>query len=652
MRSLFSFLFIVFVLAVTGCDSSKVAVAPRSNGIEGGIAVGNSMSVYTSELGYSFKYNSKMRLQEEASKRVTVDTQPFEPENTRYSSLEITVLQSPDTFPRLIQNSYDLEQQASEMGAKSSVLTESQAGETLSFEVEDQSYYTGVNLILSKSGLALKVEERISKKGKNGDLVREAKKSIELDLAGPVISEIEVHQTLDDGARYLNIEYVAKDALSQTTLYPVFVFEHTEDAAEWMIAFGVRAEVLDGDRYLVRFKIPELQRSGPYELREVRLSDTSRNLRGYSFEEGKWKTGELVIDEERTTKQVQAFTEKYYTVDLGTHQVSLSRVGEEDVEYPRLLSVELDRNQVKAGEELTIFVEASDDLSGMNPKYISVRLNQWGDYRIEDYPADRVEQKGENLYAVTFKLGKAFWPGDYVVSSVMIGDHFGKLIEYFWSSDDSVSLTRYQTRVVGSRFLHSEEVAYDSDVEGLGDQLTFSVSNSGFVDKNSPRLVAAKVDSSRAEEGFIGIELEVEDESDLLLGGVKLVPLPNDEAVLDDGLIFSFLDLDGTTRHLGGGKYVYEFDISKNLPSGEYRIEFIAFTDSAGNYSSYWLIDSQVLSQTLDSIFEGGKVTHYRRSSHLPRVSTYWADEQFENENGELQIGKDTNIEELIFTVK
>lgn len=622
-------LFVIMAFLLSACDKSKKSVeAPISGGPQqqlGGISVGNGLSTYTSELGFSFRYNSSLDLELDANQNIQLSSRRFDSAES-VSVLTFQTLQTAKTQDVLVEDAEELLDLARSLGAKGEIQEkEMSSGHRLDFILEEAAMTKKTaSLFLAPSGLLILATSLLQMNGQGAEIVRAVPETLEFDVTPPTVESVKVVKPQVQAGERIELLIEIKDDLSGIAPFPILLFEHEDSEMDIIVGLNEPLEPVEGDLYRWSLEVPAWQRSGTYFLTQMRFSDRSRNLRLYSLERGDGgdleyftiDTNLVAADEEDDEAIFLLVNRESSRVQLGKLAVQIQNSGAQDLSPPQIDSVEILTPEVQAGSFLQVLVKASDDVSGVDPTSLFATIAERGSYRLEDYPIYSVEEIAEGEFLVQFAIGSRFPAGDYRLESVSIADRAGKRINEVYSdfdfqrledvevlqADGSIKveqqwfdfkrLTRSREYFVekqsGSRYFSTEELDYEyEELEELP-PFEFRVLNEDVELSLGPILKSIRITPQIQPGGQGSITIELENDAELFSKGLQFLFDSEDEAIIEDAALFSVLRVDGELHRSGEREYRYDFVLGEDVRPGHYVINGIFMSDTAGNTLMYW----------------------------------------------------------------
>ncbi|MDG2769636.1 Ig-like domain-containing protein, partial [Vibrio parahaemolyticus] len=140
---------------------------------------------------------------------------------------------------------------------------------------------------------------------------------------------------------------------------------------------------------------------------------------------------------------------------------TISFAGEVDTTPPQLISLEFDKEEVEAGDTITVTAKVTDDLSGVSSVYVYFEGNVG-----EQLPEIRLYKTEEDTYKGILRIGKYEEPRTLKVRAIEVFDNVGN---FRW---------------------------YEPD-----EDYSFTVINNGEVDTTPPQLISVEFDKIEVEAG-------------------------------------------------------------------------------------------------------------------------------------------------------
>ena len=278
-------------------------------------------------------------------------------------------------------------------------------------------------------------------------------------------------------------------------------------------------------------EIPKYEPSGTYELLDVLLSDNAGNSIWYD----KNPSGDFVDD---TSWAELTFTRSF----------TVANEGVVDTEVPKLNGMTLGSDSVNAGEELTITVDATDEISGIRSCQVTF-VNK------ETKRQLTATSNFNNPTELTLEVPKYEPNGTYELLDVLLSDNAGNSIWYDKNP--------------------SGDFVDDTSWGELTFTCSFTVTNEGVVDTEAPKLNGMSLSSNSVNAGEeLTITVDATDE----ISGIR-------------GCQVTFVNKE-TKRQLTAHPSDFEnptvltLEVSEYEPSGTYELLDVLLSDNAGN--SIW----------------------------------------------------------------
>ena len=283
---------------------------------------------------------------------------------------------------------------------------------------------------------------------------------------------------------------------------------------------------------VLTLEVSEHEPSGTYELLDVLLSDNAGNSIWYD----KNPSGDFVDD---TSWGKLTFTRSFIVTNEGIV----------DTEAPKLNGMNLSSNSVNAGEELTITVDAADEISGVRACQVTF-VNKETKRQLTAHPSDF-----ENPTVLTLEVSEHEPSGTYELLDVLLSDNAGNSIWYDKNP--------------------SGDFVDDTSWGKLTFTRSFIVTNEGIVDTEAPKLNGMNLSSNSVNAGEeLTITVDAADE----ISGVRACQVTFVNKETKRQLTAHPSDFENPT--------VLTLEVSEYEPSGTYELLDVLLSDNAGN--SIW----------------------------------------------------------------
>ena len=238
------------------------------------------------------------------------------------------------------------------------------------------------------------------------------------------------------------------------------------------------------------------------------------------------------------------FSEDYFAEDSPyTFNITAT---DPDTASPTLNNITFNPASAKSGDNVSVIVEAQDDLSGLN--YIQLSISNPSNQQTASLygsPVYTWTNTEENHYSQSFTIQENVLGGDWYVDYVILID------------------------VVGNRFIKS----YTAE----NSPATFNVTGTNL-DTTPPTLSSITFDPASANTGdTVSVIVEAQDDlSGLSYMQVTIVNPSNEQRAVVSNAVSDW-------TNIGGNRYSHEFIVYEYDAGGEWYVNSVAITDFAGN---------------------------------------------------------------------
>ena len=257
-----------------------------------------------------------------------------------------------------------------------------------------------------------------------GELSFTVTDSGEQDTTAPILTKI----AMDPGkvAAPGKIDLKVWTESEQTEIDYVGVsFKDTDREQNWLTLYEVEVSYLGDEQcYVGEIVLDDTMVNGIYELRSITIVDKNGNVRTYEWRNGSDQMEEVFPEGDTPLK-----------VNGCSFEITDS-AADDDFTEPEIIKMELDRNELQAGQELTCILQAKDEmgLSKVSLLYYStdIKLNGMPEFI-------RMDSKNVTLgaygYICTFEVDPYCVPGEYELQSVNLYDGSSRANEAVCSYD-------------------------------------------------------------------------------------------------------------------------------------------------------------------------------------------------------------------------
>ena len=230
---------------------------------------------------------------------------------------------------------------------------------------------------------------------------------------------------------------------------------------------------------------------------------------------------------------------------------------------PVLHSISIDKTEVVAGEEITLTVEATDDLSGIEYIYAYFVNKENGREISFDFDLYDSETNDNGLYTTTVSINEFEPNGVFELKRVRLSDRSG-------SSYNNGNTVYYYSRNL--------EYDYDHEELYLPNEISFSIKENISSDNNPPVLQTISVDKVTVETpGFVTLTVGATDD----LSGIEYIDVYFVNKENGRQIAFDLWDFETNDN----GMYTTTVSINEFEPSGVFELEYVRLSDRSG--SSY-----------------------------------------------------------------
>lgn len=220
-----------------------------------------------------------------------------------------------------------------------------------------------------------------------------------------------------------------------------------------------------------------------------------------------------------------------------------------DKEAPVLHDIQIDKTSVNAGENITITIDATDDLS--NIKNFSVVF-----YNKENGREYRRGSSKENPLSLTINISDFEEEGTFELTTLWLDDNLGNYSEYFLNP-------------IG-------------DEQKLPKEISFTVNKNENLDNEVPTLKTISLDKKSVAAGdSVTVSLDAEDVG----SGIK-----------NFTVVFTNLKNGREYRKTSDNPNSLTFTVSEYEAEGVFQLTTLWIDDNAGNYADYGSTDQEIQS--------------------------------------------------------
>ncbi|MCM3663700.1 cell wall-binding repeat-containing protein [Mesobacillus subterraneus] len=213
----------------------------------------------------------------------------------------------------------------------------------------------------------------------------------------------------------------------------------------------------------------------------------------------------------------------------------------EDLEGPELVKVDINKSSINASEEITVFIDPKEDISGVQYAGIVVKSPSGN----QSFGKNIWSPDAEGRYTYTISIGENAEAGKWGVDSISLVDNAGNTSVY-WNGRD-----------------------YD---------LNFDVVNTNE-DTTGPALAKVEINKSTISAGE-EITVFIDPRNDI--SGVQYAGIVVKSPSGNQSFGKNIWSPDAE------GRYTYTISIGENAEAGKWGVDSISLVDNAGNTSVYW----------------------------------------------------------------
>ncbi len=219
--------------------------------------------------------------------------------------------------------------------------------------------------------------------------------------------------------------------------------------------------------------------------------------------------------------------------------ISTSALADVDSQPPTIVegSLKVDKTEATVGETVTVTVEATD-----NVEIDRIHISLWNIDSSEQYQGLMTRIEDKDTFEFKFQVNEYTPQGMWTVRSISVYDTTGNYVS-FYSYDDSYGFN--VTGTSGPIIIGLDDISVNKTEATVGDTV----------------IIAVDIQSDRISHASLSLTNE------------------------DSGMNKNFLDM---SYDESLGKYVYEFTIDEDTPSGYWSIGFINASDENGFGIAAW----------------------------------------------------------------
>lgn len=536
-----------------------------------GVGQGNGMITYFSDLfGYVLKYDDRLSLNESTGGDVRIDNSDLVSEEEKISFIEVRVIDaefSDDTKPQILgdlekylrEEYSDAEWQTSEIGGAEGFFAEEKDGDELK-----RTYF-----FLTTEKHVVKITVEIREEGSGTNLVGPVVETFAYDVTPPEILELKVVNPKPEAGKPLTVFFRAKDDISGIDPEGKMCvsFRYSSERFELVDVDLCGDPVSQGDDwYSIRDELNQYIPAGRYYLSIISVGDVAGN-------------GSFLLADTEEGFYINRYDGSYTDLrdPISLLEIRIFNPGPYDTTDPVVQGLRIDQSEVEAGQEFTLIVTATDDVSG-----VAWRPSRFhGDFRSREKHFRHAgitickitDYLGDDQYAVPVQTSRFLSAGRYELTTFILRDNAGNDT---WGHLDWEEEPHYYS--------------YTND-DGLNKLagVSIDVVNNGPSDLVVPEVHEFRIDKSEIRAGAsFDLRFRVTDN----LSGVEtrrhLIPSwfrPRFEPVSREfGGVFFYKDWTWHGfEHEGEGWYSTRIETNSYMPSGRYRLTAFAISDRAGS---------------------------------------------------------------------
>jgi len=483
----------------------------------GGISVGNPTGEMTwSGSSVSIHFDKSLSIDTSSERAIKISNQRLLTSKGPTSSFQLEVVSAPGEAG--LRNQEDLKNFV-RTREKKALLKELKKGTGRGYLVEattNKTQRTERAYLMGANGAVVMITTAIASSTVGTALIEAIPNTIDFDVKAPVIKAIRFSTTKIKAGEKIEVELDIEDDsdLSDESLKLTF---SEISAPQNSRAKGFFKEVEFSHRnqntYYTSIRTSELLASGKYQITNIAMNDTWLNITDLFLD---LKTGEYL--ESLSTETLKQNDEVSITSKLvekdhknsGLKNVPVLEVTNnetQDLEFPQIKSVMLQKTTVESGEEIVLELVADDDTLHLEPLRVGVEVAIGSeDQSMQASNSAATEVTDDGVILVRIQTPKFAEPGTIKIKEIRVGDASGKLttLRSLDKADQKnylVEHTLFDSSLdisadSGKAFLESELSALEkSNIDILAVQME----NHGAVDRQAPRWTASRLEKNGSD---------------------------------------------------------------------------------------------------------------------------------------------------------
>lgn len=375
---------------------------------------------FRSPLGFQFKYNAKLKLEQPLQEEVVVTNAHLTRSDRKPSILHLKVIRNHRHDKNLLSDQKELEEFArSEKPELKLKSIEFPGAIAVYTEVRETEHLDSTYFILTDLKDLITVEINANPYAGGFDWLSKIVETFSFDGVPPEILRVFMEKSNISSGKAFQVFVEAKDNFSGIDLAGAYVkfvanFE-TPETTSPPSAYGTQIRSLGSDLYSIEVTPNEFLPSGTYALQMLQIKDRIGNVRSL-----------LPSDLSARTLQL---TSAYRETSLSILSVNLSNSGKSDTKAPSVTKLWVDSKVFERGRKASIYFEAEDDISGIRETAIRASIKSnfvVGDDSIR-FSAYEIRHLEGNRYALDFEIRASIPLGEYYIENFQISDIAGNL---------------------------------------------------------------------------------------------------------------------------------------------------------------------------------------------------------------------------------